>query len=73
MKMDNKIIFPDSWEECVEKNFGNNEFILMAMGYYLNRDYLKIGEKYSSRDFIIVTEPGEDNTENFIIKRRNMR
>lgn len=71
--MDNKIIFPDSWEECVEKNFGNNEFILMAMGYYLNRDYLKIGEKYSSRDFIIVTEPGEDNTENFIIKRRNMR
>ena len=45
----------------------------MAMGYYLNRDYLKIGEKYSSRDFIIVTEPGEDNTENFIIKRRNMR
>ena len=71
--MDSKIVFPDSWEECVEKNFGNNEFILMAMGYYLNRDYLKIGEKYSSRDFIIVTEPGEDNTENFIIKRRNMR
>ena len=71
--MDNKIVFPDSWEECVEKNFGNNEFILMDMGYYLNRDYLKIGEKYSSRDFIIVTEPGEDNTENFIIKRRNMR
>lgn len=71
--MDNKIVFPESWEECVEKNFGNNELILMAMGYYLNRDYLRIGEKYSSRDFIIVTEPGEDNTENFIVKRRNMR
>ena len=73
MKVDNKIVFPDSWEECVEKNFGNNEFILMAMGYYLNRDYIKIGEKCSSRDFIIVTEPGEDDTENFIVKRRNAR
>ena len=71
--MDNKITFYDSWEECIEKNFGNNEFLLMAMEYYLKRDYIKIGEKNSSRDFIIVTEPGEDNTENFIIKRRNMR
>lgn len=71
--MDKKIVFYDSWAECIEKNFGNNEFILMAMEYYLKRDYIKIGEKNSSRDFIIVTEPGEDNTENFIIKRRNMR
>lgn len=71
--MDKKIIFYDSWEECIEKNFGNNEFILMAMEYYLKKDYIKIGEKNSSRDFIIVTELGEDNTENFIIKRRNMR
>lgn len=71
--MDKKFVFYDSWEECIEKNFGNNEFLLMAMEYYLNRDYLKIGEKNSSRDFIIITEPGEDNTENFIIKRRNMR
>lgn len=71
--MDKKFVFYDSWEECIEKNFGNNEFILMAMGYYLNRDYIKIGEKYSSRDFIIVTEPGEDDTENFFIKRRNAR
>lgn len=71
--MDKKITFYDSWEECIEKNFGTNEFLSMVMEYYLNRDYLKIGEKYSSRDFIIVTEPGEDNTENFIIKRRNMR
>ena len=45
----------------------------MAMGYYLNRDYIKIGEKCSSRDFIIITEPGEDDTENFIVKRRNAR
>lgn len=71
--VDKRIVFPDSWEACVEKNFGNNEFILMAMEYYLNRDYLEIGKKYSSKDFIIVTMPGEDNTENFIIKRRNAR
>lgn len=33
-------------------------------------EYLKIGERYSSKDFVIITENEKDGSQSFFIKKR---